>query len=35
MKNFERFVGSVTCGGVCFQKLLTTNVISSSKQGLL
>ena len=29
MKNFERFASSVTCEGVCFQNLLTTNVISS------
>ena len=31
MKNFERFISSVTCKGVCFQHLSTTNVIFSSK----
>ena len=29
MKNFEH--SSVTCEGVCFLNLLTTNVISSGK----
>ena len=31
MKNFEGFASSVTCEGVCFQNLLTTNIMSSSK----
>ena len=31
MKSFKRFVSSVTCESVCFQNLLTTSIISSTK----